>query len=134
LLRRPRWPSAKPSDEMPMSRRRKKNRRGGEGSQGPQIDAATIRALASALGVQTPEQGQRTPKPDVSRWRSRHRLTDLELSDVTSNLRRMEDGDVRDGVDFWFRMLKSDEHLSSVWESRVAPIYSAPYDVSPGQP
>jgi|GEM_PF-4485103 len=117
-----------------MSRRNK--RRKSRGTQGtPQLDVSTVRALAAALGVAPePEKGMRTPKPDASRWRSRNRLTDLDLSDVTGLLRRMEDGDVRDGVDFWFRALKSDEHLASVWESRISSIHSAPYDVAPGQP
>lgn len=92
---------------------------------------AEIRRLAESVR-RVPEPGRRTTPSDIQRWRSRRRLVDLDLSDVTGILHRAEDGDVRDACDLWHRMLRSDDHLGSVWESRTAPIYSAPMALEAG--
>lgn len=84
--------------------------------------------LADVAGVQ-PEQGQRTPQPKITRW-DRSRFGDLQLESVTGILRRAEDGETEALADLWLRMLKTDGHLHSVWETRIAPVYSARWEVT----
>lgn len=129
-----------------MSKRgRRKNARGGrpastralaraDGGGLVRLDVRTARAIVDASGqTKAPERGRRTPRADSSRIHRRS-FFDLELADITSILRRMEDGDTRDGVDLWCRMLKVDIHLRSVWESRGAPVYAAPHEVLASKP
>jgi len=77
-----------------------------------------------------PEQGQRTPQPDIRRW-DRNRFQELTLDRLTAILRKAEDGDVEELADLWLRMLKTDAHLLSVWETRTAPVYSARWEITP---
>lgn len=94
-------------------------------------DLDTIRALANAARPGTPELGQRTPQPTVTRW-TRGGLTDLAIGDVQSILTAGEQGQTQPLVDLWLRMLKTDAHLASVWHSRVSPVASARWELSPG--
>lgn len=86
--------------------------------------------LANVAGPNAPETGQRTPQPSITRD-NRSRLVDLDLDRVVGILRKAEDGDVKELADLWLRMLKSDAHLTSVWESRTAPVYAARWEVTP---
>lgn len=87
--------------------------------------------VATAAHVAQPATGLRTPQPSVDRW-DRNRFRDLQIEQVTTILRQAEDGEVEKLADLWLRMLKTDAHLESVWESRMAPIYSARYEITPG--
>lgn len=111
-------------------RPRQPQRRGAEVIQLADARAEVARAVADAAGIR-PELGTRTPQPTITRW-DRSRFGDLELERVTTILRRAEDGDVEALADLWLRMLKTDAHLASVWESRMAPIYSARWELTPG--
>src|SRR5690606_36176370 len=90
------------------------------------------RVVADAAGRPAPEHGQRTPLPNIHRI-DRHRIGDLNLDRLIQILRRAEDGDPRDLADLWFSMLKTDDHLRSVWETRTAPVYSARWEVTPDE-
>lgn len=79
-----------------------------------------------------PEPGVRTPRPTISRYdNSKRRFVDLDLDTVVGILRRAEDGDTEDLADLWLRMLKTDAHLRSVWATRLAPVFSARWEVIP---
>lgn len=82
--------------------------------------------------IASPKTGRMTPKASVTRW-DRLALTALDLGHVVGILRRGEEGDAEALVDLWLRMLKTDAHLASVWESLLAPVYSARLEVQPGK-
>jgi hypothetical protein len=87
--------------------------------------------LAAASG-HNPELGQRTPQPTINRW-TRAGNTDLTIGDVASILRAGEEGETRRLADLWLRMLKTDAHLASVWLSRINPVASSRWELSPGE-
>jgi len=88
--------------------------------------------VAAADAKRTPEVGQRTPQPTITRW-TRAGLTDLTIGDVAGILRAGEQGQTVRLVDLWLRMLKTDSHLASVWISRIAPVAAARWELSPGE-
>lgn len=81
-------------------------------------------------GRPIPEIGRRTPQPTIAR-NDRFRFTSLQLDEVIGILREAEDGFTERLADLWLRMLKTDAHLASVWETRMAPIYGARWEVAP---
>lgn len=89
-----------------------------------------IRQLAQGFQPPTPELGQRTPQPQIQRW-DRRRAAYRDLSSIHSVLRKAEQGETEELADLWLRMLKTDAHLKSVWETRVAPIVSSRWEVLP---
>jgi phage gp29-like protein len=116
-----------------MGAQSRKHRRASARSNVVSLDEARtayLRTLADVAGLARPETGQRTPRPSVSRW-DRGRLTELSLDRLTGILRKAEDGDTEELADLWLRMLKTDAHLHSVWESRTAPVYSARWETLP---
>ena len=102
----------------------------------PRGDAATTAAVVAAYNrtrgakPTTPELGHRTPQPTFDRNRKR-RLTALDLEDIQAILDRAEDGDVERLADLWLRMLKSDDHLRSVWDTRMGPVAAARWELAP---
>ena len=92
------------------------------------VDLEYARVLTDMSGVR-PETGQRTPSASLRYW-DRKRFAELSLDRVTSILRSAEDGNTEELADLWLRMLKTDAHLASVWESRIAAVFGAPFAVT----
>lgn len=91
-------------------------------------DAEQVRRLADASRV--PEMGRRTPQPTIQRL-DRHHFDDLTPSTLIAKLRKAKDGWTEELADLWHRMLESDAHLRSTWETRMAPVYGARDEVHP---
>lgn len=90
------------------------------------------RIVAAADAGKTPEVGQRTPQATVTRW-TRATNVDLTIGELQTILREGEQGQTKRLADLWLRMLKTDAHLKSVWDSRIAPVASARWELSPGE-
>lgn len=89
-----------------------------------------IRELADRVAP-TPDLGQMTPQPTLDDL-DRQRFTDLSLADVVQILwEARESGDTRRMVDLWLQMLQTDDHLPSVWETRIAPVAAADWEIIP---
>lgn len=113
-------------------RRRRPARSTASSPSGASAEVVALAEYRAALAnvASAPERGQRTPKPSLNH-NERSRFVDADLDRVLGILRKAEDGDVKELADLWLRMLKTDLHLASVWESRTAPVYSARWEVTP---
>lgn len=92
------------------------------------------RALADSIMPRQPERGMRTPQPTINQSRagSSANYGELSFDRLISIIRNAEEGFTQDWVDLTRRMLKTDAHLKSVWETRICPIASARWDIEPG--
>lgn len=113
-----------------MSRRRRPAPAKQQRGKGADVVALNEYRQVLASIARQPETGQRTPQPSIARD-DRSRFVDADLARIIGILRKAEDGDVKELADLWLRMLKSDAHLASVWESRTAPVFGARWEVAP---
>lgn len=88
-----------------------------------------LRALADS-GDHTPTLGRRTPQPKIDRW-SRHTFGDLGPAELIQILKNAKEGRTEKLADLWLHMLQTDSHLRSVWDTIMAPVYSARWEVVP---
>ncbi len=95
-----------------------------------QMTPEQIRALADVSGA-TPDLGRMTPRPSMDHL-DRQQITNYSLADVVQILHRAKTtGDTSRMVDLWLHMLQSDDHLPSVWETRIAPVAGADWELYP---
>lgn len=113
-------------------RRRQRTEKPGKARDDARSDEYRRVLVDIARGARRPETGQRTPQPNITR-NDHTRFVDADLDRVIGVLRKAEDGDVKELADLWLRMLKTDAHLASVWESRLAPVYSARWEITPAE-
>jgi len=91
--------------------------------------AREMRALADGPLSQV-EYGHRTPQLGLQRY-SPKSFSDLSLADVKQVLRRArKEGRTEDLSDLWATMME-DAHLDSVWQTFVAPIVAARWELAP---
>ena len=91
------------------------------------------KVLADSL-TRTPERGVRTPLTTINQSRagSSANYGELSFDRLISIIRNAEDGFTTDWIDLTRRMLRTDSHLASVWETRISPIAAARWDLEPG--
>ena len=103
----------------------------------------TVRALApvpsspqlalSLPGVLSPQVGRIVSKPSVYRWNPYEGFTDLPFERVVSILKSAEGGDTERWADLTRRMLSSDDHLCSAYETRLNAVAGAKWKLTPGE-
>jgi len=103
----------------------------------------SVRALAAAPqspqlalsmpGVVSPQIGRIVSKPNVYRWNPYEGFTDLPFERVVSILKSAESGDTERWADLTRRMLSSDDHLCSVYETRINGVAGSKWKLTPGE-
>jgi phage gp29-like protein len=103
----------------------------------------SVRALAavpqspqlalSLPGVLSPQLGRVISKPSVYRWNPYEGFTDLPFERVVSILKSAESGDTERWADLTRRMLSSDDHLCSVYETRINGVAGSKWKLTPGE-
>lgn len=92
---------------------------------------AELRALAQGP-ASSPEWGKRTPQLELRRYTPRE-FNDLSLADVKGYLKKARrEGRTEDLADLWSVMME-DAHLDSVWQTLMAPIVHARWELTPAE-
>jgi len=92
---------------------------------------ADMRALANGP-ASSPEWGKRTPQLELQRYTPRD-FVDLSLADVKGFLKKARrEGRTEDLADLWSVMME-DAHLDSVWQTLMAPIVHARWELNPAE-
>lgn len=115
----------------------KKRRRPGSGSTRP-ASAPEVRALAApatplaAHPSLAPALGRITPRPSLWGYNPAHQYAELSFPQVVGILRAAERGYTEQWVDLTERM-RTDDHLYSVLETRIASVAGAKWKLNPGR-
>jgi len=99
--------------------------------------ARDTRALADASGAQVltlkPQAGRISPQPQITRWTPWYNYVELPFDTVVAILRAAEIGETEPWGDLTRRMLASDDHLYSVYETRINAVAGSKWKLNPGQ-
>lgn len=105
-----------------------------------QASAARKRRAAQAARVQlaapvapVPPLARQAPPPDMRRWTTDATAGELKFSQIASILQQAERGDTVQYADLTRRMLDSDDHLCSVYETRVDLVAGSRWKLNPGE-
>lgn len=94
--------------------------------------AAQTVALAAPVSAQ-PQITRQAPPPDMRRWTTDAVSGELKFAQISSILQQAERGDTVQYADLTRRMLDSDDHLCSVYETRVSLVAGARWKLNPGE-
>lgn len=109
-----------------MAKRRKAKRK-------PQRAAASrpkATPVALSASADAPEVGQRTSRPRISRLHRSNSYTDLSFPQLISIIKEAERGQTERWADLTRRMLKSDEDLVAVVDTRLDAVASARWELT----
>jgi phage gp29-like protein len=82
---------------------------------------------------QRPVLGRVSPRPSIARWNAYNTYNDLAFPQLVAIMRAAERGMTEQWADLTRRMLTSDDHLFSVWETRVNAVAGSKWKLNPGQ-
>jgi phage gp29-like protein len=79
-----------------------------------------------------PDVGRQIPEPD-SRWGYRSQYTEIGFPRLTAILQNADRGYTEEWGELSRRMLRTDSHLASVYETRLVGVAGARWEIDPGQ-
>src|SRR5215210_3513013 len=95
-------------------------------------EPTNVRQLRGGDGVTSPRLDTVTLIEPPSKFGSTH-LSGLDSNRITAILREAQSGKLESWNDLCDKMLQTDDHLRSVYETRIGAVTSAKWEVVPGR-